>query len=64
VGRTEHPQAGSVYVTGRAIKFPACELFTVRPASALGEHSAQVLAEVLDLDPSQIGELRDKHVVA
>ena len=62
--RTEHPQAGSVYVTGRAIKFPAREPFTVRPAPALGEHSAQVLAEVLDLDPSQIGELRDKHVVA
>jgi crotonobetainyl-CoA:carnitine CoA-transferase CaiB-like acyl-CoA transferase len=61
--RTEHPQAGPVFVSGRAIKFPDRQPFTVTPAPGVGEHSGEVLADILGLDPAQIGELRDKHVV-
>lgn len=61
--RTEHPQAGAVFVTGRAIKFPDRKPFTVKPAPAVGEHSREVLAEILGLDSARIRELRDKHVV-
>jgi crotonobetainyl-CoA:carnitine CoA-transferase CaiB-like acyl-CoA transferase len=59
----EHPQAGHAYVTGRAIKFPDREPFVLRPSPGVGEHTGQVLKDVLDLDEAQVDALRDQQVV-
>jgi CoA:oxalate CoA-transferase len=61
--RMEHPQAGEAYVTGRAIKFPDRAPFVLTPSPGVGEHTAQVLKDVLDLDEAQVDALRDQRVV-
>jgi len=60
---TVHPVAGPVYVTGRPIKFPNREPFEISPAPQLGEHSDEVLSELLGLDAQQIESLRADGVI-
>ncbi len=60
----EHPGVGSYLMPGSPLDFASSERLPVRRAPQLGEHTEQVLAEVLGLSPAEIGELHDAGVVA
>lgn len=51
----EHPRAGTVELIGCPITFTATEWSARRPPPLVGEHTAEVLAEVLD--PAELAEL-------
>jgi 2-methylfumaryl-CoA isomerase len=60
----EHPGVGSYLMPGSPLHFSAVERLAVRRAPILGEHTEQVLAEVLGLSATEIGRLHDAGVVA
>ncbi|MDX6623396.1 MAG: 2-methylfumaryl-CoA isomerase [Solirubrobacterales bacterium] len=60
----EHPGVGSYLMPGSPLDFSAAGRVPVRRAPTLGEHTEQVLAEVLGLSPAEIGRLEDDGVVA
>ncbi len=60
----EQPGIGSYLVPGSPLQFAAAERVPPRRAPRLGEHTDEVLSEVLRLSSGQIGQLRDKKVVA
>jgi CoA:oxalate CoA-transferase len=60
---TVHPVAGPIWVTGRPIKFPNRDPFEVTPAPELGQHSDEVLSELLNLDAQEIENLRTDGVI-
>lgn len=59
-----HPEVGAVLTPGSPIDFRSLERLPVAPAPALGQHTDQVLAEVLGLDSGAIGKLHDDGIVA
>jgi 2-methylfumaryl-CoA isomerase len=63
-GLLEQPGIGSYLVPGSPLQFSAAGRVPPRPAPRLGEHTDEVLSEVLQLSSGQIGQLRDKKVVA
>ncbi|MCG6872512.1 MAG: CoA transferase [Gammaproteobacteria bacterium] len=60
-----HPLAGtgSVDLIGNPLKFSRSEVNYRRAPPLLGEHTEEVLAEVLGLDPGEISALRSRGVV-
>jgi crotonobetainyl-CoA:carnitine CoA-transferase CaiB-like acyl-CoA transferase len=54
----EHPQAGKVRLPGNPIKFEGIDETISNPAPLLGEHTDEVLREVLSLTPEAIEKLR------
>jgi 2-methylfumaryl-CoA isomerase len=60
----EQPGIGSYLVPGSPLHFSAAERVPPRRAPRLGEHTDEVLSEVLQLSSGQIGQLRDRKVVA
>jgi crotonobetainyl-CoA:carnitine CoA-transferase CaiB-like acyl-CoA transferase len=60
----EHPAAGTVAVTGRPIKYVDRPLPGLRPSPLLGEHSEEVLRDVLGYDSDQIDALVDAGVTS
>jgi 2-methylfumaryl-CoA isomerase len=60
----EQPGIGSYLVPGSPLQFSAAECVPPRRAPLLGEHTDEVLSDVLQLSSGQIGQLRDKKVVA
>ena len=62
--RVEQPGIGTYLVPGQALAFSATTREQVRPAPRLGEHTDQILAEILGLGDAAIGKLHDKGVVA
>jgi 2-methylfumaryl-CoA isomerase len=60
----EQPGIGSHLVPGSPLQFSAPERVPPRRAPRLGEHTDEVLSEVLQLSSGQIGQLRDRKVVA
>jgi 2-methylfumaryl-CoA isomerase len=64
LARVAHP-SGYEYLTPRAAaSIPSDERLSPRPAPRLGEHTDEVLAEVLGLTGREIGELHDRGLVA
>lgn len=55
---TEHPTAGKVKMVGVPVKFSATPGEVRAPAPLLGQHTDEVLHEVLGLDPAAIEALR------
>ena len=49
---------------GSPLEFRRHEREAVRPAPTLGQHTDEILAEVLGLSSARIGELRDGGLVA
>ncbi|HEV7943071.1 MAG TPA: CoA transferase [Solirubrobacteraceae bacterium] len=62
--RVEHPGVGSYLMPGSPLWFDGLRREPVDRAPMLGEHTEQVLAEVLSLSVGEIGRLHDAGVVA
>ncbi|ADB52712.1 CoA transferase [Conexibacter woesei] len=60
----EQPGIGTYLTPGSPLHFDALQRIAARPAPLLGEHTEQVLADVLGLSPAEIGRLHDDGVVA
>ncbi|MCW3022703.1 MAG: 2-methylfumaryl-CoA isomerase [Conexibacter sp.] len=59
----EHPGVGRYRMPGTPLDFSAIPRTPVRRAPALGEHTAEVLNDVLGLSDAEIGRLADDGVV-
>ena len=59
----EDPEAGSMWVTGKMIKFGRTPM-VVGPAPAVGEHTEQILTETLGYPPRRVAELAETGVIA
>jgi len=64
VEQVPHPTIGTVKLTGIPIKYSATPGAVRRHPPLLGEHTDEILAEVLEYSPERIGELREAGVVA
>ena len=60
----EQPGIGTYLMAGSPLELSAFERLPVRPAPELGQHTEEVLADVLGLDGAEIGRLHDDGVVA
>jgi 2-methylfumaryl-CoA isomerase len=60
----EQPGIGTYLMPGSPLQFGALERVPVRRAPLLGEHTEEVLADVLGLSVAEIGQLHDEGVVA
>lgn len=60
----EHPQLGEFLMNGSTLNFSALDRVPVGRAPVLGEHTDQVLSELLGLTEAEIGGLHDRGVVA
>jgi 2-methylfumaryl-CoA isomerase len=60
----EHPGAGSYLMPGSPLDFSAVSRAPVRRAPRLGEHTEEILADVLRLSATEIGRLFDAGTVA
>lgn len=60
----EHPGVGRYLMPGSALEFGKAERVPVRRAPILGEHTEEILADVLGLAGAEIGRLYDAGVVA
>ncbi len=60
----EQPGIGSYLMPGSPLEFGAFERVPVRPAPALGEHTDEVLSDLLGLTDAEISRLHDDGVVA
>ncbi|HJZ97743.1 MAG TPA: CoA transferase, partial [Candidatus Solibacter sp.] len=61
--RLDHPTAGAHRVTGTPIKFSDTPGGSEKPAPLLGQHSGDVLHDVLGLDDAAIGALAARGVI-
>lgn len=59
----EQPKAGKVTVTNIPIKMPEVQAVPLIPAPQLGEHTHEVLQELLGLDESALGQLEQAGVI-
>jgi crotonobetainyl-CoA:carnitine CoA-transferase CaiB-like acyl-CoA transferase len=58
-----HPQAGSVPQVGNPIQFSRSRIEYRSAPPVLGEHTAQILDELLGLAPGEIASLKDRGIV-
>ena len=59
----DHPRAGRIRVVAPVVRMSATPGAVRTPAPALGEHTEQVLRDLLGLAPEAIAELRATHVI-
>ncbi|HYW32563.1 MAG TPA: CoA transferase, partial [Gemmatimonas sp.] len=60
----EHPGIGRYLAPGSPLAFGACERVPVRPAPRLGQHTDEILLDLLGLSEAAIGTLHDAGIVA
>jgi len=60
----DQPGIGEYLMPGSPLRFSACERVPVTRAPILGEHTDEILAELLGLSDAEIGSLHDDGVVA
>jgi 2-methylfumaryl-CoA isomerase len=60
----EHPGVGKYVMPGSPLDFSAVSRVPVRRAPLLGEHTDEVLAQVLGLSSHEIARLHDQGIVA
>jgi len=60
----EHPTVGSYLMPGTPLDFSAVPRTPVRRAPQLGEHTEEVLAGLLGLSDTEIGQLQARNIVA
>ena len=59
----EHPKAGKIKLTGPAVKYSETKPSIRIPPPLLGQHTEEVLRDVLGYDDERIRDLKDKHAV-
>jgi CoA:oxalate CoA-transferase len=59
----EHPVAGRLRMPGLPIKFSETPGEVSRPAPLLGQHTSEILAELLGLDAERVAALRTSHAI-
>ena len=62
--RIEQPGIGSYLVPSQAMRFSALQHEPPTPAPQLGQHTDEILSEILGMDSAQIGKLHDEKVIA
>jgi 2-methylfumaryl-CoA isomerase len=62
--RVEQPGVGTLLMPSTPLDFSAAPRVAPRPAPRLGEHTEQVLHELLGIDAAAFGRLHDRGVVA
>ena len=60
----DQPGIGRFMMPGSPLEFRGRERVAVRPAPILGQHTDEILADVLGLTGARIGALRDGGIVA
>lgn len=60
----DQPGIGSVLVPSQALNFSAVPISPPQPAPLLGQHTDQILAELLEMDSVEIAKLHDSGIVA
>ena len=60
----DQPGVGAYLAPGAPLDFSAVPRLPARPAPRLGEHTEQILADVLGLSAGEIGHLHDEGIVA
>ena len=60
----EQPRVGRYLAAGTPLDFSASARLPARPAPMLGEHTAEVLSELLGIGAAAYGKLHDRKVVA
>ncbi|MEE9416503.1 MAG: CoA transferase, partial [Acidimicrobiales bacterium] len=60
----DHPQLGEFLMNGSALNFSHCNRVPVGRAPLLGEHTDEILGELLGLGEVEIGRLHDRGIVA
>ena len=63
VVQTEHPRVGSMPMMGRPIKFPGATQSPLTPPPVLGQHTREVLANVLGLEAETLDALAQRGVI-
>ena len=58
------PGIGEFLMPGQPLSFGATTREAIRPAPLLGQHTDEVLSEILGLSDGQIGRLHDNNIVA
>jgi len=64
VVETEHKTLGNIPIVNRSIKFPGTGQPVPSAPPVLGEHTDEILADILELDPQKIEALRAGKIVA
>ena len=59
----DHPEVGKVRLPGNPIKMTGLAEVISNPAPLLGEHTDEVLGQLLNLSPDRLKELHDKGVI-
>lgn len=62
--KVDHPGIGRYLTPGLPIEFSKVQRVPAGPTPRLGEHTDEILSEVLGLDPSRIHALREEGLVA
>jgi len=55
---------GTYWAAGSPMRFEAAERLDAQPAPVLGQHTDQILADILKLSSTEIGRLHDERVVS
>ena len=63
VHQWEHPLAGPLNLVGSPIKLSGTPVRAAHPPPLLGQHTEQVLAEVLGWNPERIAQLRAQEII-
>lgn len=64
VVETDHQRLGKIPIVNRSIRFPGDSQPVPAAPPVLGQHTDEILADILGLTSEQIGELRMSRVVA
>ena len=59
----DHPSAGKIKQVGIPVKYSATEAAVRRPPPRLGEHTDEILTEVLGYDPGKKEQFRARGVI-
>lgn len=60
----EHPACGPIKMVNTPVKYSYSEPGIRSPPPLLGEHTNEILRQLLGMDDTQINELRERGVVA